>query len=503
MREIMGQHIRVLAINGAGNRALIQAIILHQLSMKSNKQVPELFDFIIGTGTGGILAAAYALPRTPFSTRRDQVQFTTRNILNLLENKLGYIFPSGQSKSDIDLLFEAKYSRNNLDSFLETTYKVHGVDLTLSHTLVPIVTTAHNAVANSSHFWCSCSKRYSKYFLKDTVGATTTLPTYFPHKFIPVQNATLADAKDCEFWLIKGSTGKCQHKQIYGGLFANSPLFLATTVLNYVRVNSTQNKDLCSKYNIFTHDATNLTLQFSSLDSSNNPAKILLGQDLDLTVVTLGTGHFVGNEVPTLNSLSGLRSLALAAMTFSTISIATSMVTITNSLKAPPAEHCKFIFSAISNLITAIGALAFSSYAYFSFIPKAETATDGYIGLLKGEGTLHKITAVNEDQAIETSIELFGSIVINPMFPNITQIPIDASDLASLDTISKTTLGYIERNPAAFHNLTKCLMNTDKRIEECDYASLFFSDNFTDPSNPSIDSMKSKEPVVYHDHIEL
>lgn len=505
----MGQHIRVLAINGDGNRGLIPATILHKISMKANKQIPELFDFIIGTSTGGILAAAYALPRTPYSTRRDQTKFNTRQVLNLLEDKLGYIFPPEQAKSGKDLLFEAKYTRNNLDSFLEEIYKVQGVELTLSHTLVPIVVTSQNAVSNSSQYWCSCSKRYSKYFLKDAIGATTTLPTYFPHKFTPVQNTTLADAQTCELWLIKGSTGKCQHKQFYGGLFANSPLALTVELFNEVRLNASQHKQKCSRYNIFANEPSNLTLQLTKSEPKS-PAKLFLDQDIDLTIVTIGTGHFVGNEIPILDNLSTIRAFTLTAITFSSILFINSIFAVASALKAPTSEQCKFTAHAISTMLIGVGSLALSYYSYFSLIPKIETAEEGYAGLLRGDGLLHKgslykMIKMNERADSYTSRELFGSISFSLLFPNITQIPIDASDTASIYTITKTTQDYIEGNLTAFHNLTKCLMNTEKRIEECDYASQFFLDNFADPLIPSINGMRSKESAAHtsYDHLEL
>jgi hypothetical protein len=375
----MGKHIRVLAINGAGIRTLVPATILHQMSMKAGKQVPEIFDFIVGTGTAGILAAAYALPRTPYSTRRDQVKFTTRKVLNLIEDKLGYIFPIKQAKSGRELLFEAKYPRDNLDSLLDEIYKVQGVDLTLSHTLVPIVVTSQNAISSYPHFWCSCSKRFSKYFLKDAVGATATLLTYLPHKFISVQNTTQAIAKNCKsHGLIKqANTGKCQYKQFYGGLFANSPLSLTIGLFNEVTLNASQHKQKCSRYNIFANNPANLTLQFVTSDPKS-PPKISLDQDIDLTIVTIGTGHFIGNEVPTMDNLSDPRNFVLTSIVFSTILFVNSLFAITNAFKAPPAEQCKFISHAISSMFIGIGALASSFYAYFNLIPKTEAAKDGY-----------------------------------------------------------------------------------------------------------------------------
>ena len=47
---------RILFLDGGGIRGLIQIEILEQLERKTGRKVIELFDWIIGTSTGGILA---------------------------------------------------------------------------------------------------------------------------------------------------------------------------------------------------------------------------------------------------------------------------------------------------------------------------------------------------------------------------------------------------------------------------------------------------------------
>ena len=47
---------RVLCLDGGGIRGLIQIEILSQLERETGKRVTELFDWIIGTSTGGVVA---------------------------------------------------------------------------------------------------------------------------------------------------------------------------------------------------------------------------------------------------------------------------------------------------------------------------------------------------------------------------------------------------------------------------------------------------------------
>ena len=47
---------RILFLDGGGMRGLIQIEILRQLEKETGRQIIELFDWIVGTSTGGILA---------------------------------------------------------------------------------------------------------------------------------------------------------------------------------------------------------------------------------------------------------------------------------------------------------------------------------------------------------------------------------------------------------------------------------------------------------------
>ena len=47
---------RILCLDGGGMRGLIQLEVLSQLEKKTGRKITELFDWIIGTSTGGIIA---------------------------------------------------------------------------------------------------------------------------------------------------------------------------------------------------------------------------------------------------------------------------------------------------------------------------------------------------------------------------------------------------------------------------------------------------------------
>ena len=49
---------RILCLDGGGVRGLVQIEILRQIEKKTGKKITELFDWIVGTSTGGIIALA-------------------------------------------------------------------------------------------------------------------------------------------------------------------------------------------------------------------------------------------------------------------------------------------------------------------------------------------------------------------------------------------------------------------------------------------------------------
>ncbi len=55
-RKVFGS--RILCLDGGGIRGLVQMCILQEIERRTGKSVTELFDWIVGTSTGGILALA-------------------------------------------------------------------------------------------------------------------------------------------------------------------------------------------------------------------------------------------------------------------------------------------------------------------------------------------------------------------------------------------------------------------------------------------------------------
>lgn len=81
--------LRVLSIDGGGIRGVIPATILAEIERVSGRTIADLFDLVVGTSTGGILALAMTCPRGGQGPR------SAAEVGALYEQRGGRIFPLG------------------------------------------------------------------------------------------------------------------------------------------------------------------------------------------------------------------------------------------------------------------------------------------------------------------------------------------------------------------------------------------------------------------------
>ena len=78
-----GPCVRVLSIDRGGIRGIIPTLLLAELERRTEQPAPQVFDLIVGTSTGGILALGLTRPGadgggTPAHTARDLTQLYER-----------------------------------------------------------------------------------------------------------------------------------------------------------------------------------------------------------------------------------------------------------------------------------------------------------------------------------------------------------------------------------------------------------------------------------------
>ena len=197
---------KILSIDGGGIRGVIPAVMLTYLEKEMGKPIAEMFDLIVGTSTGGILAAGLTVP----GGHDKMAKHSAKTLLNLYEKHGNEIFGRSlwQRIPVIDMLtaaLEETYDHKPLEDILR---KYFG-DAKLTDCLVPVVLTSYDIERRDTYFFKTSRARTSKdrnHYLRDAARATSAAPTYFEPAIVKS--------------LAKNPTRRVL---IDGGVFANNP----------------------------------------------------------------------------------------------------------------------------------------------------------------------------------------------------------------------------------------------------------------------------------------
>lgn len=172
--------VRILSIDGGGLRGIVPLLILKEIEKQQGKKIHELFDVIVGTSTGGIIACGLTCTKdgvNPFLTIDQMIElYTTKSnvIFPYSRNIFKNIFVS------INSLFNPKFSPKGLDGLLENYFG----DMMLSESLKPIIVSSYDIKNNEVIMFKTRNAKWSKKIfdarLKDICRATSAAPTYLP-----------------------------------------------------------------------------------------------------------------------------------------------------------------------------------------------------------------------------------------------------------------------------------------------------------------------------------
>ena len=187
---------RILSIDGGGIRGLIPALVLAHLEEATGRRVSELFDLIVGTSTGGILACALA--------RGDENGVPLYSALDLadLYRERGQDVFSGSTWDRIRTLggvLDELYDHEELEAVLHHYLG----DSLLSESLTHVMVTSYDIERRQTVFFKSWRDRFEQVRALDACRATSAAPTYFEPAHVDLDGdvRTLVD----------------------GGVFINSP----------------------------------------------------------------------------------------------------------------------------------------------------------------------------------------------------------------------------------------------------------------------------------------
>lgn len=201
----MAGPVRVLAIDGGGIRGVIPAAVLAEIERRTARAVPDLFDLVAGTSTGGIIALGLTAPGEHGGPR-----WRASDLLELYRREGGQIFSRSvwQRIRTADGVLDEKYPADGLEAALA---KYFG-DGRLRDALAPVLVTSYELERRKPFFFRSrraAADPTFDFLTREAARATSAAPTYFE----PPQLVNDADGQ--------------RYALVDGGVFANNPAMCA------------------------------------------------------------------------------------------------------------------------------------------------------------------------------------------------------------------------------------------------------------------------------------
>ncbi len=191
---------KFLSLKGGGIRGIVQAYALEKLEESTGKQIFELFDFIGGTSTGGILATLLA-----------NGKHTAREAGELYSKHGKEIFSRDpwQRVRSVEGLRDEKYSNKSLLMYLK---KYFGEIRTMGKAKIPVMVTTSDTVTRQPVFLKSWKHPGVNTLMWYACQQTSAAPTFFEAAMHPY----LSPGGYMDPGEISG--------RLDGGVFANNPV---------------------------------------------------------------------------------------------------------------------------------------------------------------------------------------------------------------------------------------------------------------------------------------
>lgn len=163
---------RVLSLDGGGIRGIIPALVIAHLERQMSAPASELFDLIVGTSTGGILALGLALQGD-----EGQSILPAKRMVALYERHGAEIFERSlwRKLRTVGGIFEEAYSHEALEKIL---HKYFG-DRRMGDCGTPVMVTSYDIQHRRTVFIKSWHDDHSHLLCADAARATSAAPTYF------------------------------------------------------------------------------------------------------------------------------------------------------------------------------------------------------------------------------------------------------------------------------------------------------------------------------------
>lgn len=209
-----GACVRVLSIDGGGIRGIIPTLVLAELERRTGHRTARLFDLIVGTSTGAILALGLSRPDPGAA---DRPAYAAEDLVQLYEKEGATIFRRGfQTVWNLWGLLGPKYSPDGIEAVLQ---KYFG-ETSLREALTLVEIPAYE-IEERRHFFFRSDVH--PFRMREVARAATSAPSYFAPVTLPIDPRL---------------DGKGYVALIDGGVFANNPAPYALAAASGVRPGS-------------------------------------------------------------------------------------------------------------------------------------------------------------------------------------------------------------------------------------------------------------------------
>ena len=163
---------RVLSIDGGGIRGIIPALVLAHLEQHTGKPCSELFDLMVGTSTGGMLALGLSI-----DDGHGKALFTAQQLVKLYDEHGAEIFEQSlwRKVRSVGGILEEAYSHEALEKILDRYFG----ERALSECGVPTMVTSYDIQHRRTVFLKSWHSDHSGLLCREAARATSAAPTYF------------------------------------------------------------------------------------------------------------------------------------------------------------------------------------------------------------------------------------------------------------------------------------------------------------------------------------
>lgn len=158
--------IRVLALDGGGVRGIITLEVLAWLENETGLPLSRMFDLVVGTSTGGLIALGVARSALP----------QARNIANTYTGMCPYIFRRSTTQK-IKSLAQLNGPKYNNSALYDCAIRILGGGSKMSNVECPAMVTTYDIAARAPKFYTTWDT--PDVLMVDAAMSTSAAPTYF------------------------------------------------------------------------------------------------------------------------------------------------------------------------------------------------------------------------------------------------------------------------------------------------------------------------------------